>query len=88
MTVINVEPLVIEKIGNITFSIVKAEIAVTQVELFEKARIMTSLKDENDVIRAVYEFEISDEEYNQWNNDTYIVELVKSKIGLVEVVSE
>lgn len=85
MTTINIQPFLIVKLGNVEFTAVKADISVTNIKLFTKCDVTVSLKDENDNVLHSHSMEVNTEEYNQWNEDTFIIDLVCTKLGLTKV---
>lgn len=60
----------------------KIKIQVIDVKLFESVTILVNLLDSNGQLLDNRCFTISGDEYSNWgNDDSYIINLVKSKLG-------
>lgn len=68
-----------------TYTISKIEISVVNITLFESVTISVFLKDvDNNLIDTTY-FTLKNEEYDNWgSDDDYILDLILSKLGLVQ----
>jgi hypothetical protein len=83
MTTLNIRPFQIVKLGNVTYYATKANIEVTNVELFTKCDVRIFLKDSQNNTLYIHTLEVSPEEYQLWNEDNYLVDLICSKLGLI-----
>jgi hypothetical protein len=69
---------------NITIAkkIVKAEIIVLELRLFESVKLMIRLMDENDCIIDARVLTMDNETYKNWNNDdSYVIKWVKEQLS-------
>ena len=68
-----------------TYTVSKIEISVVNITLFESVTISVFLKDiDNNLIDVTY-FTLKNEEYDNWgSDDDYILDLILSKLGLVQ----
>jgi len=65
----------------VTKKIVKAEVSIVELKLFESARIAVMLYDENDRVQKVHQLMLNKENgYDNWINDTWLVNWIKSQI--------
>jgi len=58
----------------------KFRYTIVELKLFESIRIAVYLLNENDMLIEATQFVIEGEEYNAWQNDEYIIKLLKEKI--------
>lgn len=63
-----------------TFNICKAKIRILSLVLFTSASIEVQLFDENDRVVDSRNFFIKDDEYIKWNDDNYLIDLIKTKL--------
>lgn len=62
----------------------KIKINVLHVELNVKATIQTLCYDEYSNLLISYVFELKDEEYQSWQQDSYLTNYVLEKYGFIE----
>ena len=68
-----------------TYTISKIEISVVNITLFESVTISVFLKDVDDNLIDTTYFTLKNEEYDNWgSDDDYILDLILSKLGLVQ----
>lgn len=75
---INVEPCEIMQY------ITKIKINVLHIELNAKATIQTMCYDDYDKLLIIYVFELTGDEYQLWQNDTWLTNYILDKYGFIE----
>lgn len=63
-----------------TMKICKAKYQVLEIVLFKSIRIAVYLYNEHDLLIEAKQYVIEGDEYNNWIDDKYIVNLLKEKI--------
>ena len=69
---------------NITVSkkIVRAEVSIVELKLFESARIAVMLYDEDNRVQKVHQLMLDQTNgYNDWLNDKWLLDWVKTQIN-------
>lgn len=62
--------------------IVRAEVIITELILFTSVNVVVYLYDERESVVDTRQFFIDGPEYNAWNDDNYLIELIKNKIAM------
>lgn len=75
---INVEPCEIMQY------ITKIKINVLHIELNAKATIQTMCYDDYDKLLIIYVFELTGDEYQLWQNDTWLTNYILDKYGFIK----
>lgn len=68
---------------NITKKLVRAEINIVRLVLFERVQLAVVLFDEENIPHKSYNLQLDQTNgYNDWQNDKWLVEWVKKQISL------
>lgn len=68
---------------NITKKLVRAEINIVKLVLFEKIQLAVVLFDEENIPQKAYNLQLDQTNgYNDWQNDKWLVEWVKKQISV------
>lgn len=78
MDFINIEQI------EFTQYITKIKINVIYIELNVKATIQTLCYDEDGKLLNVYAFELTGEEYQNWQNDQWLIDYICEKYGFTQ----
>ena len=68
----------------ITKKIVRAEVSIVEIKLFESARIAVMLYDEENKVQSVKQLILNKENgYDNWTTDKWLLDWVKAKINTI-----
>lgn len=61
-------------------SIVKFDVVIAELKLFEYVIVYVYLKNDKDETKDTKIYKIESSEYENWNDDKYLINLIKQKI--------
>lgn len=76
-----IEPLDYQQLGNIVDQAVKVKIEPYDIQLNNHCMVRVTLYNQYDIPLIVRDFEVNTEEYLQWDDDQFLIDLVLTKIG-------
>ena len=79
--VFQIEPLDYQQLGNIVDQGVKLKIEPFNIQLNNSCMVRVTVYNQFDIVLITREFEVNTEEYLQWDEDSYLINLVLTKIG-------
>lgn len=85
--VFQIEPLDYQQLGNIVDQAVKVKIEPYDIQLNNRCMVRVTLYNQFDIVLITRDIEVSTEEYLQWNEDQFLIDLMLTKIGATLAVA-